>query len=168
MLGRSDLCAYRTPSHRHQCPTPQREHPPPPAPVPSRALAGEPKSGDESSPLQGEPAWLLPKTQMPTMTDPPLHGEWAPAMDRDPEPFLETPRPGERLALQPTSLSASCGCHQLAPYPGQIGCTSPELIFIWFVCSFLVMFYFFLWLYVFSSVKFLLINFTLIDAIWEY
>ena len=113
--------------------------------------------------------WLLPKTHMLKVTDLlPLRGERAPTLDRDTEPFLEIPRPGERLALQPTSLSASCGCHQLAPYPGQIGCTSPELIFIWFVCSFLVMFYFFLWLYVFSSVKFLLINFTLIDAIWEY
>ncbi|MXQ80116.1 hypothetical protein E5288_WYG013783 [Bos mutus] len=37
-------------------PPPQREHPPPPAPVPARALAGEPESGDESPPLQGEPA----------------------------------------------------------------------------------------------------------------
>ena len=44
--------------------------------------------------------WLLPKTQMPMMTHPPLQGEWAPALDRDPDPFLETPRPGARLALQ--------------------------------------------------------------------
>ena len=35
-------------------PPPQREHPTPP--VPARALAGEPESGDESPPLQGEPA----------------------------------------------------------------------------------------------------------------
>ena len=40
---------------------------------------------------------LLPKTQMPTMTDAPLQGERAPALDRDPEPFLETPRPVERV-----------------------------------------------------------------------
>ena len=38
--------------------------------------------------------WLLPKTQMPTMTDPPLQEERAPALDRDPEPFLKTPSPG--------------------------------------------------------------------------
>ena len=100
------------------------------------------------------------------MTDPPLQGEWAPALDRDPEPFLETPCPGEWLALQPPSLSASSGCHQLAPHPGQIEFPSPELLFIWFVCRFLVIF--FLWLYVFFSVKYLLINFTLIDAICEY
>ena len=37
-------------------PPPQREHPPPSAPVPARDLAGEPESGDESPPLQGEPA----------------------------------------------------------------------------------------------------------------
>ena len=37
-------------------PPPQREHPPPPAPAPARALAGEPESGDESPPLQGESA----------------------------------------------------------------------------------------------------------------
>ena len=50
--------------------------------------------------------WLLTKTQMPTMTDPPLQGEWAPAMDRGPEPFLETPRPGERwlCSLRPCLL----------------------------------------------------------------
>lgn len=43
--------------------------------------------------------WLLPKTHTPMMTDPPLQGEGAPALDRDPEPFpapfLETPCPGE-------------------------------------------------------------------------
>ena len=38
--------------------------------------------------------WLLPKTQMPTMTDPPLQEERAPALDRYPEPFLKTPSPG--------------------------------------------------------------------------
>ena len=38
--------------------------------------------------------WLLPKTQMPTMTDAPLQGERAPALDRDLELFLETPCPG--------------------------------------------------------------------------
>ena len=32
------------------------------------------------------PPWLLPKTQPPMMTDPPLQGEWAPALNRDPEP----------------------------------------------------------------------------------
>ena len=64
--------------------------------------------------------WLLPKTQMPTMTDAPLQGERAPALDRDLEPILETPYPGERLALQPPSLPASRGRHQLAPHPGQI------------------------------------------------
>ena len=111
--------------------------------------------------------WLLPKTQMPTMTDAPLQGERAPPLDRVLEPFLETPCPGEQLALQPLSLPASRGCHQLAPHPGQIECPSPELICIWCVCSILVMFYFF-WLYVFFPVKFLLVNFTLIDAIWAY
>ena len=40
---------------------------------------------------------LLPKTQMPMMTDPPLQGEWTPILDRDPKPFLETPRPGEQV-----------------------------------------------------------------------
>ena len=97
--------------------------------------------------------WLLPKTQMPTMTNPPLQGERDPALDKDPEPFLETPHPGELLALQPPSLLASPGCHQPAPHPGQIDCPSPELIFIWFVCSFLVMFYY-LWLYVFFLLSF--------------
>ena len=115
------------------------------------------------------PPWLLPKTQMPMMTDPPLQGERAPTLDRDLEPFLETPCPGEWLALQPPSLSASRGCHQLTPHPGQIEFLSPELILICFVCSFLVMFYLFifLWLYVFFSVKLLLIKFTLIDEILE-
>ena len=111
--------------------------------------------------------WLLPKTQMPTMTDAPLQGERAPALDRDLEPFLETPCPGEWLALQPPSLPASCGCHQLTLHPGQLKCPSPELICIWCVCSILVTFYFFR-LYVFFPVKFLLVNFTLIDAIWAY
>ena len=101
------------------------------------------------------------------MTDAPLQGERAPALDRDLEPILETPYPGERLALQPPSLPASCGCHQLMLHPGQLECPSPELICIWCVCSILVMFYFF-WLYVFFPVKFLLVNFTLIDAIWAY
>ena len=96
--------------------------------------------------------WLLLKTQMPTMTDPPLQGEQALALDRDPDPFLETPRPGARLALQPPSLSASRGCHQLSPHPGEIEFPSPELILIWFVCSFLVIF--FLWLYVFFLLSF--------------
>ena len=81
--------------------------------------------------------WLLPKTQMPTMTDAPLQGERSPALDRDLEPFLETPCPGERLALQPPSLPASCGCHQLTLHPGQPECPSPELICIWSVCVFL-------------------------------
>ena len=99
------------------------------------------------------------------MTDPPLQGERAPALDRDPEPFLETLCPGEWLALQPPSLSASCGCHQLTPHPGEIEFPSPERIFIWFVCSFLVIFFMALCIF---SVKFLLRNFTLIDAIWEY
>ena len=87
--------------------------------------------------------WLLPKTQMPTMTDAPLQGERAPALDRDLEPFLETPCPGEWLALQPPSLPASRRCHQLAPNPGQLECPSSELICIWYVYSCLVMFYFF-------------------------
>ena len=86
--------------------------------------------------------WLLDKTQIPWMSDPSLQGEWAPTLDRDPEPFWETPCPGEQLALQPPSLPASCGCHQLDPHSGQIECPSPELICIWCVCSFLVMFYF--------------------------
>ncbi|XP_069411040.1 ubinuclein-2-like [Ovis canadensis] len=84
--------------------------------------------------------WLLPKTQMPTMTDPPPQGERALALDRDPDPFLETPRPGAWLALQPPSLSISCGRHQLAPHPGEIEFPSPELILIWFVNSFLMIF----------------------------
>ena len=101
------------------------------------------------------------------MTDPPLQRERAPVLDKDPEPFQETCRPVEQLALQPLSLPASRGCHQLAPHPGQIECPSSELICIWCVCSFLVMFYFFMALYIFS-VKFLLINFSLIYAIWEH
>ena len=76
------------------------------------------------------------------MTDPPLQGEWTPALDRDPDPFLETPRPGARLTLQPPSLSDSRGCHQLAPHPGEIEFPSPELILIWFVFSFPVIFFF--------------------------
>ena len=50
-------------------PPPQREHPPPPppAPVPARALAGDPEAGDESPPLQGEPA--LPPAQDPDAHD---------------------------------------------------------------------------------------------------
>ena len=85
--------------------------------------------------------WLLPKTQMPTMTDAPLQGERAPALDRDLEPFLETPCPGEWLALQPPSLPASRRCHQLAPHPGQLECPSPEVICNWYVYSCLVMLY---------------------------
>ena len=69
--------------------------------------------------------WLLDKTQIPRMTDPSLQGEWAPTLDRDPEPFWETPCPGEQLSLQPPSLPASCGCHQLDPHSGQIECPSP-------------------------------------------
>ena len=86
--------------------------------------------------------WLVPKTQMPTMPDPPLQGEPAPALDRAPEPFLKSPRPGEQLALQPPSLPASRGSHPLTPHPGQIECPSPELICIWFLGSFFLMFYF--------------------------
>ena len=86
---------------------------------------------------------LQPKTQMQMMPEPSLQGEWVLALDRDPEPFLETSCLGEWLALQPLSLPTSCGCHQLAPHRGQIECPSPELICISFVCSFLVMFYFF-------------------------
>ena len=112
--------------------------------------------------------WLLPKTQMPTMTDAPLQGEWAPPLDRVLEPFLETPCPGEQLALQPPSLPASCRCHQLAPHPGQLECPSPEVICIWYVYSCLVMLYFFMALCIFFSVRFLLAKFTLIDAIWAY
>ena len=78
------------------------------------------------------------------MTDAPLQGEQASTLDRDPEPFLETPRPGEQLALQPPSLSVSRGCHQLTPHPGKIEFHSPELFLICFMCSFLVMFYFFM------------------------
>ena len=35
--------------------------------------------------------WLLPKTATPMMNDPPLQEEQAPTLNRDPEPFLETP-----------------------------------------------------------------------------
>ena len=49
-------------------PPPQREQPPPPAPVPARALAGEPESWDESPPLQGEPA-------LATAQDPDAHDD---------------------------------------------------------------------------------------------
>ena len=51
--------AYRTsvpvgpPATGTDVPPPQREHSPPPAPVPALALAGEPESGDESPPLLG-------------------------------------------------------------------------------------------------------------------
>ena len=51
-------------------PPPQREQPPPPAPVPARALAGEPESGDESPPLQGEPA-LAPAQDPDALADRP-------------------------------------------------------------------------------------------------
>ena len=82
------------------------------------------------------------------MTDPPLQGERAPALDRDPDPFplpfLETPCPREGLALQPLSLSAPHGRHQLTPNPGEIGFHSPESLFIWFFCNFLVLLNFFL------------------------
>ena len=98
--------------------------------------------------------WLLPKTQTPRMTDPPLQGEQAPTLDRDPEPFLETLCPGEWLALQPPSLSASRGCHQLAPHPGETEFPSPEFIFILFVCSFLMLFYFFMALCIFFLLSF--------------
>ena len=85
--------------------------------------------------------WLLPKTQTPMMTDPPLQGERAPALHRDPESLLETPRPGEPWALQPPSLSAPCGRHQLTPHPGEIQVTSPEILVIWFVFGFLAIFF---------------------------
>ncbi|XP_043745749.1 uncharacterized protein LOC122685226 [Cervus elaphus] len=39
--------------------------------------------------------WLLLNTQTPTMTNQPLQGQRAPLLDRDPEPVLETPGPGE-------------------------------------------------------------------------
>ena len=87
--------------------------------------------------------WLRPTTQMPMMTDPPLQGERAPALDRDPEPFLETPRPGAWLALQPPSLSAPHGCYQLAPHPGEIEFPSLQGLFIWILCNFFVLFYVF-------------------------
>ncbi|CAI9164044.1 unnamed protein product [Rangifer tarandus platyrhynchus] len=83
-----------------------------------------PKDTRESLP------WLLPKTQTPTMTDPPLQGERAPVLDRDPEPVPETPGPGEPWALQRRSLSAPRGCHHLAPHPGEIQFTSPEILVI--------------------------------------
>jgi len=98
--------------------------------------------------------WLLPKTQTPQMSDPPLQGERAPALDRDPDPFplpfLETPCPREGLALQPLSLYAPHGHHQLAPNPGETGFPSPESLFIWFFWNFLVLLYvFFGFLYFF-------------------
>ncbi|XP_043745753.1 skin secretory protein xP2-like [Cervus elaphus] len=37
-------------------PSPRPKRPPPPAPAPARALAGEPESGHELPPLQGQPA----------------------------------------------------------------------------------------------------------------
>ena len=98
--------------------------------------------------------WLVPKTQMPTMPDPPLQGEPAPALDRAPEPFLKTLRPGERLALQPPSLPASPGCHPLPPHPGHTECPSPELICICFLGSFLGMFWFCYGFMYFFLVKF--------------
>lgn len=86
--------------------------------------------------------WLPRNTQTPTMTHPPLQEERAPALDRDPEPLPETPRPGERSALQPPSLSAHRGRRQLGLPPGDMEFLSPELLCIWFVSTFLVMFYF--------------------------
>ena len=47
--------------------------------------------------------WLLPKTQMPSLTDLLLQGKRAPARDRDLKPFLETSCPGDLFALQPPS-----------------------------------------------------------------
>nr|XP_020767052.1 uncharacterized protein LOC110149055 [Odocoileus virginianus texanus] len=88
------------------------------------------------------PPWLLLKTQTPTMTDQPLQGERAPVLDRDPESVPETPGPGEPWALRPRSLSASRGCHHLAPHPGETEIPSLEGLFIWFVCSLLVIFFY--------------------------
>ncbi|XP_043294980.1 uncharacterized protein LOC122422603 isoform X2 [Cervus canadensis] len=87
--------------------------------------------------------WLLLNTQTPTMTDQPLQGQRAPLLDRDPEPVLETPGPGEPWALQPLSLSAPHGCHQLAPHPGETDFPSLEGLFIWFFSTYFVLFYLF-------------------------
>ena len=57
--------AYRTsvpagpPATGTNVPPPQREYPLPLAPVPARVLVGDPESGDESPPLQGDPALAL-------------------------------------------------------------------------------------------------------------
>ena len=67
------------------------------------------------------PPWLLLKTQTPTMTDPPLQGERAPVLDRDPEPVLETPGPGKPWALQPLSLSAPRDAINSLPTQGRLG-----------------------------------------------
>ncbi|CAN0156334.1 unnamed protein product [Rangifer tarandus platyrhynchus] len=48
-------------------PQPERPPPPPPAPAPARALEGEPDSGHELPPLQGEPA--LAPSQDPDARD---------------------------------------------------------------------------------------------------
>ena len=87
--------------------------------------------------------WLLLKTQMPTMTDQLLQGERAPVLDRDPEPVLETPGPGEPWVLQPLSLSAPHGCHQPAPHPGETEFPSLEGLCIWLFSTYVVLFYFF-------------------------
>ena len=87
--------------------------------------------------------WLLLKTQMPMMTDQPLQGERAPVLDRDPEPVLETPGPGEPWALQLLSLSVPHGCNQLAPHPGETEVPSLEGLCIWFFSTYVVLFYFF-------------------------
>ncbi|CAI9157899.1 unnamed protein product [Rangifer tarandus platyrhynchus] len=87
--------------------------------------------------------WLLLKIQTPTMTDQPLQGVRAPALDRDPEPVLETPGPGEPGALQQRSLSAPRGCHHLAPHPGETEFPSLEGLFIWIFSNSFVLFYFF-------------------------
>jgi len=77
------------------------------------------------------------------MTVPPLQGEKAPALDRDPEPVQQTPRPGARLALQDPSLCVPCGCRPLPPHPGETDLLSPELIFIRLLGIFLLIFYVF-------------------------
>ena len=87
--------------------------------------------------------WLLLKTQTPTMTDQPLQGDRAPVLDRNPEPVLETPGPGEPWALQPLSLSAPHGCDQLAPHPGETEVPSLEGLCIWLFSTYVVLFYFF-------------------------
>ena len=87
------------------------------------------------------------------MTDQPLQGERAPVLDRDPEPILETPGPGEPWALQPLSLSAPHGCHQLAPHPGETEFPFLEglhLDFLQLFCALL----FVLWCSVLLLVKF--------------